>query len=436
MAAAVAERGILRGMSVSRIERSTAVVVLNHDGRRHLRPCLTALAAMDGLAAPDAIVVADNASADGSRDLVRSEFPGVRVIELPGNLGFAAGNNEAAHAIDADYVLFLNNDTVVAADVLVRLAAEIDRGAGCAGARLVDWDERRLDFDGGGAAFTGHGHPLGHGRAVPRVPRPAHPTLFSSGAAMLVDQRAFLDLGGFDRDYFAYYEDVDLGWRLRLAGLRVMHVPDAVVRHRGGGSSRALAPGRAALLLERNALANVVKWFDEARLRFLLPAALSLAAVRAGADETVIDAADPRSRYGLPLPDESWVGWAALAPLALDWPALSCARSAAQSARRVPDVAVLPHLVDPLAPVPPTRTMRSAVHRAVDRFQIGAVLCLGDRGVAPVPGSAADRYAAGATGGPRTRRAAAWRGAPTREVVRRIVAGLGRGATTVADEEP
>lgn len=350
-----------------------AVIILNYNGRRHLATCLRAVLALDELRSPEAVVVADNGSGDDSLDLVAAEFPGVRLLELGSNLGFAGGNNRAAECVESDFLLFLNNDTRTAPDVLRHLAAHIGGDVACSGARLVSWDGRRLDFDGGGATFTGHGHALGFGRSVPRRRQPVSPTLFCSGAAMLVHRATFLAVGGFDSDYFFYYEDVDLGWRLWLAGYRVLHVPAAVVHHRHHGTADRLPSLTAARLYERNALATVVKDYDDRNLVQVLPAALALAAHRAGADSAVIGAADPSPASGLPVPGQEWAGWSALEPLGLDLADLAARRARVQRLRRRPDSQILPLLSWPLVPVPPTRDGWSALRLAVDHFGLMAV---------------------------------------------------------------
>jgi GT2 family glycosyltransferase len=407
-----------------------AVIVLNHNGRHHLEPCLTAILGLAGLLGPEAVVVADNGSSDGSADLVRQAFPGATVLPLGANLGFAEGNNRAAEATPADYLLFLNNDTRIAPDALTHLWPAIQAGAVCAGARLVSWDGRRLDFDGGGAAFTGHGHALGFGRPVPAVRTGAgdqqftrspnadgqpHPTLFASGAAMLIERATFLAVGGFDPDYFAYYEDVDLGWRLWLAGHSVMQVPAAIVHHRHHGTADRLPSGLQARLYERNALATVVKNYDDDHLARVLPAALALAACRAsgadpdeiiegalvgvatengavevlaathqadgiGAGQTAVIGA---SANKLPLPSPDWPGWPLLADLDLDFEALALARAHVQGLRRRPDSEILPLLVHPYAPVPPTAAADRALRAAVARFGLESVF-------GPLPAEPAD----------------------------------------------
>ena len=375
----------LMSPTLSGFNDGLAIVILNHNGRRHLGPCLAAVLSLDGLPGAEAVVVADNGSADGSLEFVRRAFPGVRVLAFASNLGFAAGNNRAAEAVDADRILFLNDDTRIAPDALAYLSATLALGATCAGARLVSWDGRRLDFDGGGAALTGHGHALGHGRPVPRGTEATGPreTLFGSGAALLIDRATFLAVGGFEPDYFAYYEDVDLGWRLWLAGHTVVHVPAAVVHHRHHGTAAHLPGGAAARLYERNALATVAKNYADDHLARVLPAALALAACRAGAGIEVIDALERIQAEGaaLPLPPAGWPGWPYLAHLGLDFDALAQARARVQGLRCRPDSAVLPRLTHPYTPVPPTAAGEAALRSAVRHFDLEPVF-----GPFPSPG--------------------------------------------------
>ena len=354
------------------------VIILNHNGRAHLEAGLPSVLDLAGLAGPEAVLVADNGSQDGSLEWLAARHPAVRRLDLGVNLGFAEGNNRAAAAFgDAPWLLFLNNDTRVSPDLLVELgaaAAEAADGSVCCGARLLDWEGSRIDFDGGAASLTGHGHALGVGRRPRAGDLAARPSFFACGAALFLPRDLFLALGGFAAGFFAYYEDVDLGWRLWLAGHAVRHVPRATVRHRHHGTAAALSSARRARLHERNALAALVRNLGDEALAATLPAALVLAALRAAplpgaaARGLIRAASELASPTGLPLPRADWPGWAPLAPLGLDWPDLAQQRVRVQALRRRPDAEVLPRLGQPYAPVPGTATAEVWLREAVSCF--------------------------------------------------------------------
>lgn len=363
-----------------KIPGPTGVIILNHNGRAHLEAGLPSVLDMAGLAGPEAIMVADNGSKDDSLDWLAARHPRIRRLPLGGNLGFAEGNNRAAVAFaDAASLLFLNNDTRVSSGLLRELeatAAGHAPGSVCCGARLLDWQGRRLDFDGGAASLTGHGHALRVGQRPDTGAQADQSTLFACGAALFMPRTLFLDLGGFATGYFAYYEDVDLGWRLWLTGHQVRHVPRATVLHRHHGTAAALSTDRRARLHERNALATLVRNLGDLALEATLPAALSLAALRAAprraaeASALMRAAHDRAPASDLPVPVPDWAGWAPLAPLALDWSALAQQRAQVQGLRRLPDDAVLPRLGMPYAPVPGTVVADCWLREAVDRFDL------------------------------------------------------------------
>jgi hypothetical protein len=254
-----------------------------------------------------------------------------------------------------------------------RLLEHMRPGVAAAGARLVSWDGLRIDVDGGGAAFTGHGHPVGHGTPVAGRSAVAKPVLFASGAAVLVRREDFWAVGGFDETYFAYYEDVDLGWRLTLSGRDVVHVPTAVVRHRGGGSASQIAPSHRSRLHERNALVTVAKAYDDLHLRSALPAALGLAAWRAGAPLGAIESARSGRDRWPPLPVSEWPGWPSLAPLEIDWHGVWRARAQVQAGRRRSDSAIVERMGQALAPVPATPAGWAALGLAFRVHELGSL---------------------------------------------------------------
>lgn len=259
---------------------SVSVVVVNFNGARHLEACFESLVAQEYPGDCVELILVDNGSSDGSLELLAQRFPMVRVLANERNLGFSPAVNQGAQAAGGDYVALINNDARADPGWLremVRLAEERrEDKVACVGAVMLDWDGKRIDFIGGGINFYGHGHQMYHNLPIDAVKPSGGELLFACGGAMLVDRQVFVDLGGFDDDYFAYFEDIDFGWRLWVAGYRVLLAPEAIVYHRLHGTSGGSHDHGMRALLERNALLTVIKNYDDANLQRVLPAALLL----------------------------------------------------------------------------------------------------------------------------------------------------------------
>jgi GT2 family glycosyltransferase len=255
------------------------VAVLSWNGLRHLESLHPTVEALDAPGIDWELLVLDNGSTDGSADWVRARWPRARLIESPTNLGYAAGNLRLAQEARGDAVAFLNNDTKVApgwlAGLVDSLAGAPDDVAAVSGL-VLDWAGERLDFGSGVMTFDGHGFQLDYRRplARARVPAPGAELLFPSGGNMLIWRDRFLELGGFDRDYFAYLEDVDLGWRLWSAGWRVLHAPAARTYHRGSASGDRLGDHHRGFLFERNAFLTAYKNYEAGMWERMMPAVL------------------------------------------------------------------------------------------------------------------------------------------------------------------
>ena len=259
-------------------------VVVTCNGRALLAECLASLREQDYPARRVEILVHDNGSSDGTTDWLAREHPSVRVIAADANGGFAGPNDRAAEAASSPLLCLVNNDMRFATTFLRELvAARTSTQAACVGARILTADGDRIEFDGGTMNFQGHGAPWRHGADASRHAAEAAPrdSLFASGGAMLVDREVFLAAGGFDEDYFAYFEDVDLGWRLWTLGERCVHAPAARAFHREHASEHLLGPGRRMAMLERNALCSVWKNYEPERGQRMFGCALALAAERA-----------------------------------------------------------------------------------------------------------------------------------------------------------
>jgi len=291
---------------------SITVLIVNWNSGRLLRECLASLQAQTWRAFK--VVVVDNASTDGSADALDPGSLDLHVLQAPANLGFAGGNNYGiAHGTPGEWVFMLNPDTRVdphCLSELVRVAArhpEFD----AFGARLMRLDPATAgEVDGLGDAYHASGRcwRIGHRSAwSPDAASSAADAVevFSAcGAAALYRTRVLKALGGFDDDYFCYTEDVDLGFRLRLACGRAACVPSAVVHHHGS----AITGERSEFSVyhgHRNLVWTFVKDMPGALFWLLLPVHIalnlgSIAALAARGQGGIALRAKRDALYGLP----------------------------------------------------------------------------------------------------------------------------------------
>ena len=213
-----------------------SIVVVTWNGRQYLDDCLGAIARQEGVSAETILV--DNASTDGTAEYVRTAFPWVRVLRLPENRGFAGGNNAGAREAAGAFLAFLNNDTRADPGWLRALRAGVDLEARFAltTSRIVYMhDPETLDSAGDGLLRWGGAFKRHHG--LPAAGASESREVFGvCGAACLMPKAVFEELGGFDEDFFASHEDVDLSYRARLRGYRCKYVAAAVVRHHGSAT--------------------------------------------------------------------------------------------------------------------------------------------------------------------------------------------------------
>ena len=257
-----------------------SVIVVNMDGHRHLKPCFESLVELDYPTDQVEIILVDNGSRDRSVKYTRKNFPNTQILELKKNEGFAQANNLGVERATGKYVVFLNNDMRVHSAWLRELVTAVESADDvvAVGGKILNWDGDEVDFEGGALNFHGMGFQPHH---APPPDDQLTETLFVCGGNMLVDREIFLQVGGFDSDYFAYFEDVDLGWRLWLLGYRVLYAPRGFTYHRGHGTSSRLRSSQVAVLYERNSLYSIIKNYDERNFRRVWPVALLLLVRRA-----------------------------------------------------------------------------------------------------------------------------------------------------------
>jgi GT2 family glycosyltransferase len=216
--------------------------------------------------------VVDNGSTDGSPTAIAANFPKAKLFALRENRGFTGGIAAALRGSSARNVVFLNNDAIPEKGWLAALVRAIDDAPAdvvSVGGKITDLAGKHIDFIGGVMTFDGHAlqsgfrYPLGSREE----PERGAEILFACGGNMISRREPLAGLGGFDDDYFAYLEDVDLGWRTWIAGLRVIYEPQAVVRHASAATSARLGNFERGVLFERNAMQTALKNYEDDVLR-------------------------------------------------------------------------------------------------------------------------------------------------------------------------
>lgn len=241
-------------MNVSEAELDLSIIIVNWNTRALLAQCLRSVYETAGDLKCEVIVV-DNASTDGSAEMVSREFPSVRLVRNSENIGFARANNTAMAFAKGRYMLLLNSDTIVtqgALQALVRLADRQPR-AGIIGAQLLNVDG---SFQASYTSFPNLWQEFlilsGLGRLLYRRWYPSHDAGTKSsqvmgyveGACLLVRPKAVREVGGLDESYFMYAEEVDWCFAMKSKGWQIWYEPEAKVIHLGGGSSQNRKPER------------------------------------------------------------------------------------------------------------------------------------------------------------------------------------------------
>jgi GT2 family glycosyltransferase len=255
-----------------------AVFVVNFNGGDMLPRCLHTIHSQS--LRPVRVIVVDNGSTDGSVDIAESLFPDFEYIRLDRNIGFAAANNHAVYlATDCKWLALLNPDAYAAPDWLERMMA-----AACKNPEYSVFgscmyiNNNSLGLDGIGDIYHASGLAWreGHGLIVTQGSIEAREIFSPCAAAALYRREVFTSVGGLDEDFFCYYEDVDFGFRLRLAGYRCMLVPDAVVYHKGSATTGGQRGDFAVYHGHRNLVWAYVKNMPGVLFWLLLPLHIAL----------------------------------------------------------------------------------------------------------------------------------------------------------------
>lgn len=251
-----------------------AVVILNWNTEEFLKDFLPGLISSVSKAGGAEVVVADNASTDGSLKLMSEQFPNVKTIAFDKNYGFTGGYNKAFETLcgtnekpakdSPEYFLLINSDIEVTEGWLQPLVDWMDSHPDCGACapKLHSWQEKGM-FEYAGAAggyIDCYGYPFCRGRILKRLEKDLgqydtpHDVLWATGACLLVRSSVYREMNGLDDRFFAHMEEIDLCWRMQLKGWKVTVVPQSVVYHVGGGTLPATSPFKLFLNFRNNLL--------------------------------------------------------------------------------------------------------------------------------------------------------------------------------------
>ena len=247
-------------------EASVAIVILNWNGRKFLQQFLPAVLASSY--SNKRVIVADNASTDDSIDFLAQHYPAVEIIRNKTNEGFAKGYNTALRQVQSDYYVLLNSDVEVTPrwiEPIIELMEKNKQIAACQPKIAMHAHKDRFEYAGACGGWLDYlGYPFSRGRVFDDCEtdkgqyNDRQPCFWASGAAFFVRAAVYHEMGGVDEYFFAHQEEIDLCWRMQLAGYKVYVEPSSVVYHVGGGTLPR-GNSRKTLLNFRNNLVMIAK---------------------------------------------------------------------------------------------------------------------------------------------------------------------------------
>lgn len=251
------------------IKPLVSVIILNYNGKDYIEECLGSV--LTQTCKELEIIVVDNASKDGSREMLREKYlPQIRLIESDVNLGFAEGNNIGLRQAHGDFIALLNNDAVADGKWLQELISAVHRSDitfGMWASKILFYESRGL-IDTVGHLIYPDGLNRGRGKGEMDTGQynREEEVFFPSGCAALYRKGMIDEIGFFDAEFFAYGDDTDVGLKARLAGWKCLYVPSAVVYHHSSATAGRYSPAKA-YLVERNRVWILVKYFP---VRYIL----------------------------------------------------------------------------------------------------------------------------------------------------------------------
>lgn len=254
------------------VKGRVSIIIVNWNGKNHLKNCLRSLAKLKYKKTE--IIIVDNGSTDGSREYITTRYPKIQLIKNSSNLGFSQANNQGIKKASGEYVLLLNNDTKVRNDFLATLVKKIssDPLLGAVQPKILHW-EKPGQLDSIGSFLTHTGFLFHYGfEAMDSKILDKEIELFSGKGSCLLFKKKVLDkIGYFNEDFFAYFEETDLCWRLWLAGYHLLYIPKAVIYHKTWGTTKKLPQSFIVFHSFRNRISSLIINLSLSNLLIILP---------------------------------------------------------------------------------------------------------------------------------------------------------------------
>jgi GT2 family glycosyltransferase len=338
-----------------------SVIVLNYNGKRFLDRCLGSLLHTNY---PNfEIIFFDNNSIDGSLEFLQKTFgndPRIRVVKNKINSGFASGNNVAANYAKGKYSVFLNNDTEVDSYWLQELVnvMELDPNIGAAQSRLLQLDKKHYDSAGDFLCPWGLSLRRGEGTEDRGQYNQVEEIFSARGAAMITRSQVFRGVGMFDPIFFLQLEDLDLCWRIRLHGYKIVFVPKSIVYHKGGSALKNVPRGKSEFMSQRNRLLMAIKNYSILNLVKYFPIILMM---------TLFGFVFENGSIRCRMKALSWI--------VVNFPKVWTERSTVQCyVRTVPDSQILKHMLK-ICPVTFLKNYKKSTMLNRERICLGGQVC-------------------------------------------------------------
>jgi len=249
-----------------------SIIIINMNGKSYLEICLPSL--IEETYTNKEVIIVDNGSVDGSVEFIKENYPKIVVIENKYNTGFAEANNQGYKKAHGKYLFLLNNDTKIPKILFKPLVdfMEADSRVGATQPRVLRQDDpEKLDSVGSFFTKTGFLYHFGFGHKDTKKLRRVIPLFSAKGCALMLRKSLIDKIGLFDNDYFAYFEETDLCWRIWLAGFKIFYIPDSYILHKGWGTTRRMNFSFINFHSYKNRMFSLIKNLSFGNLIIILP---------------------------------------------------------------------------------------------------------------------------------------------------------------------